>query len=86
MGKEIKVIKKDKVTSESYTFIGDSRGLSAMNTSSSNPTDSAASDKERKVKDDAFKLRNEPKKNLKARAKSRMTGGHSLQGHSPVYE
>jgi len=33
-----------------------------------------------------FKLRNNPKKDMKSRNKSRVVGGHDTQSHSPVYE
>jgi len=33
-----------------------------------------------------FKLRNNPKKDMKSRNKSRVVGGQDTQSHSPVYE
>jgi hypothetical protein len=36
--------------------------------------------------EDVFKLRSNPKKDMKARNKSRVVGGHGTQSHSSVYE
>ena len=33
-----------------------------------------------------FKMRNNPKKDMKSCDKSRLVGGRSTQSHSPVYE
>jgi len=53
----------------------------------SNPSSSSSSSNEKKYKEhDAFKLRNNPKKNRKASDKSRLAGGHVIQSHSPIYE
>lgn len=84
MGKEIRIIKKDKITNEDYTFIGDAEGLPTLNTISQiNNTISSKNDKN---KGNLDKLRIDPKKGSKVHLKSRITGGHGLQGHSPVYE
>ena len=73
-GKEIRIIKDEKA--EGYTFIGDRIDLPAEG-------EGAAGNGKRKERD--FTLRSHPK-DTKARARSRLTGGHSKQGHSPVYE
>ena len=74
MGKEIRIIKDGKT--EGYTFIGDRMDLPAEG-------DGAADNNKRRERD--FEPRSHPT-NRKARGRSRLTGGHSKQGHSPVYE
>jgi len=93
MGKEIKIIKKDdhKRFEDSYTFIDDNNnniielrkvgvgkdGISNLSPLSSN---------NKKPKEYEFKLRNNPKKDMKSRNKSRLVGGHGTHSHSPIYE
>lgn len=40
----------------------------------------------KKYKKYVSKPRNNPKKDMKARDKSMLAGGHSTQSHSPIYE
>jgi hypothetical protein len=72
----IKIVKEKKATD--YTFIEDSLNLGQ-----------AAEKKVSGVKKDKaerdFRLRGDSKIN-KLKHKSKVTGGHSMQGHSPVYE
>ncbi|HEU4604632.1 MAG TPA: hypothetical protein VFS46_00165 [Nitrososphaera sp.] len=70
---EIKIIKEKKVTD--YTFIGDGLNLER-------PAEKKPDVKKGKAERD-FMLRDNKINKLK---KSKMTGGHSMQGHSPVYE
>lgn len=69
---EIK-IKEKKATD--YTFIGDGLNLER-------PAEKKSDTKKDKAERD-FRLRTDKINKLK---KSKMTGGHSMQGHSPVYE
>jgi hypothetical protein len=75
---KIRIVKEKK--SVDYTFIDSSLNL-----------DDLAENKEARdpKKDDStepdYRLRGESKKH-KARFKPKITGGHSMQGHSPVYE
>ena len=75
MGKDIKIVKNGKAEG-GYTFIEDSIDLPSKG-------DSASDDGKKKGRDFASKSHPE---NRKVRARSRLTGGHSKQGHSPVYE
>lgn len=86
MGKEIRIIKKDDHKKfEDYTFIDNNSELKKMgNENNSNPSSSSSSDK--KYRQYVFKLRNNPKKDMKSRDRSRLIGGHGTQSHSPVYE
>lgn len=71
---EIRIVKEKKTTD--YTFIGDSLNLSKS-------SEKQQSDVKKKNERD-FRLRDNTKINkLK---KSKVTGGHTMQGHSPVYE
>jgi len=71
----IKIVKENKV--RDYTFIDESLKLEK----SANKESSAKPDKPERD----FRLRNDAKIN-KLKLKSKVTGGHSMQGHSPVYE
>lgn len=73
---KIRIVKEKKSTD--YTFVDNTLNL-----------DSIAEKKEtRDAKDDSaepdYRLRGDSKK--KTRFKPKITGGHSMQGHSPVYE
>ena len=72
----IKVIKEKKVAD--YTFIDE--GLNLENSVQNKESDS----KKERTKDD-FRLRGNAKLN-RLRHKSKLTGGHNMQGHSAVYE
>jgi hypothetical protein len=87
MGKEIRIIKKDNQKKfEDSTFI-DNNNIELRNISNENDSNPSSSSNEKKYKEnDAFKLRNNPKKNRKASDKSRLAGGHVIQSHSPIYE
>lgn len=70
----IKIIKENKV--RDYTFIDKNLDLQK------------AKDKEPSKKDKAerdYRLRDDSKLD-KLKHKSKMSGGHSMQGHSPIYE
>jgi len=70
----IKIIKEEKA--RDYTFIEDNQNLKSTENKES------GAKKDRTEPD--FRLKKDPKVNkLK---KSKFTGGHSMQGHSPVYE
>lgn len=89
MGKEIRIIKKDDLKRfEDYTFIDTNNNNIELkkigNGNSGKPSSSISNDK--KYRQHVFKLRNNPKKDMKSVNKSRLTGGHGTQSHSPVYE
>jgi hypothetical protein len=94
MGKEeIKIIKKeDDKKFEDYTFIDnnielkklDNENVSNLSPSVSSSFSSSSSDE--KYKEYVSKPRKNPKKDTKAREKSRLSGGHITQSHSPIYE
>jgi hypothetical protein len=93
MGKEdIKIIKKeDHKKFEDYTFIDNNIELKKLdneNVSNLSPSisSSSSSSSDEKYKEYVFKLRKNPKKDTKAREKSRLSGGHITQSHSPIYE
>jgi hypothetical protein len=90
MGKEeIKVIKKeDHKKSEDYTLIDNNIELKKIdNENVSNLSSSVSScSNYKKYKEYVSKPRNNPKKDMKARDKSMLAGGHSTQSHSPIYE
>jgi hypothetical protein len=91
MGKEeIKIIKKeDHKKFEDYTFIDNNIGLKKLdneNVSNLSPSISSSSSSDEKYKEYVSKLRKNPKKHTKAREKSRLSGGHITQSHSPIYE
>ena len=93
MGKEeIKIIKKeDHKKFEDYTFIDNNIGLKKLdneNVSNLSPSisSSSSSSSDEKYKEYVSKLRKNPKKDTKAREKSRLSGGHITQSHSPTYE
>jgi hypothetical protein len=93
MGKEeIKIIKKeDHKKFEDYTFIDNKIGLKKLdneNVSNLSPSisSSSSSSSDEKYKEYVSKLRKNPKKDTKAREKSRLSGGHITQSHSPIYE
>jgi hypothetical protein len=92
MGKEeIKIIKKeDHKKFEDYTFIDNNIGLKKLdneNVSNLSPSiSSSSSSSDEKYKEYVSKLRKNPKKDTKAREKSRLSGGHITQSHSPIYE
>ena len=89
MGKEIRIIKKDNQKKfEDFTFI-DNNNIelrNIINENDSNPSSSSSSNEKKYKENDAFKFRNNPKKNRKANDKSRLAGGHVIQSHSPIYE
>ena len=84
MGKEIRIIKKDNQKKfEDYTFIDNNIELKKIgNENDSNPSSS----NDKKYREYVFKLRNNPKKDMKSRDRSRLVGGRGSQSHSPVYE
>jgi hypothetical protein len=86
MGKEeIKIIKKEEHKKfEDYTFIDNNIELKKIGNENDRNPFSSYNDK--KYKEYVSKLRNNPKKDMKTRDKSRLAGGHGTQSHSPVYE
>jgi hypothetical protein len=92
MGKEeIKIIKKeDHKKFEDYIFIDNNIGLKKLdneNVSNLSPSiSSSSSSSDEKYKEYVSKLRKNPKKDRKAREKSRLAGSHSTRPHSPIYE
>ena len=88
MGKEIKIIKKgDNKKFEDYTFVDNNNSIELKKIGNENDSSypSSANDKKNR-RGRALKLRNNPKKDVKSRSKSRVVGGHGTQSHSPVYE
>ena len=91
MGKEIKIIKKDdsKRFEDYYTFIDDTNyniELRKVGVGKDNSNLPSPSNNNKKPKEYEFKLRNNPKNDMKSRNKSRLVGGHGTHSHSPVYE
>ena len=88
MGKEIKIIKKgDNKKFEDYTFVDNNNSIELKKIGNENQSryPSSANDK-KKRRGHALKLRNNSKKDMKSRSKSRVVGGHGTHSHSPVYE
>jgi hypothetical protein len=90
MGKEIRIIKKgDHKKFEDYTFVDNNNNSIELkkigNENDSNYPSSSSNDKKNR-REDVIKLRSNPKKDMKARNKSRLVGGHGTQSHSSVYE
>ncbi len=71
----IKIVKKKPTD---YTFVDDSLNLDGM--AEKKETDNARDN----ASEPDYRLRGDSKK--KARFKPKIAGGHSMQGHSPVYE
>ncbi len=88
MGKEIRIIKKgDHKKFEDYTFINNNNIELKKEDNENNDNSSTSSfSNDKKYKQYVFKLRNNPKKDMRSRDKSRLVGGHGTQSHSPVYE
>jgi hypothetical protein len=91
MGKEIRIIKKgDLKKFEDYTFVDDNNNSIELkkigNENDSNYPSSSSSNDKKNRREDVFKLRSNPKKDMKSRNKSRLVGGRGTQSHSPVYE
>ena len=79
MGK-LKIVREKKATE--FTFTGDTVDLNsiAKNTESNDTTD-----KKDNANEHEYRLRADTKMD-KIKHKSKITGGHNMQGHSPVYE
>lgn len=75
---EIRIVKEKKATD--YTFVDKSLDLGELTKKKEMPD----AKKDDGIEPD-FRLRDDSKKS-KARFKPKITGGHSMQGHSPVYE
>jgi hypothetical protein len=91
MGKEIRIIKKgDHKKFEDYTFVDNNNNIELKKIGNENdsnyPSSSSSSNDKKNRIEDVFKLRSNPKKDMKARNKSRLVGGHGTQSHSSVYE
>jgi hypothetical protein len=76
---EIKIVKEKKATD--YTFVDGALNLGQSSNEKEAKTESKASNT--KGKNDV-KLRAD--KITKIKHKSKITGGRSMQGHSPIYE
>lgn len=74
----VRIVKERKSTD--YTFVDNSLNLREL--SEENETHET---KKYEGAEPDFRLREDSKKS-KARFKPKITGGHSKQGHSPVYE
>jgi hypothetical protein len=87
LGKEIRIIKKNRSkVSGGYTFIDDGLVDLAKPHSDENDSNPSSSD-DKKYKQYVLMLRNNPKKDMKSRGRSRLVGGGlSTKSHSPVYE
>ena len=87
MGKEIRIIKKNgSKISDGYTFIDD-RLVDLTKIDNENDSNVSSSSDDKKYREYAFKLRNNPKKkDMKGVRRSRFAGGYDTQSHSPVYE
>ncbi len=88
MGKEIRIIKKgDHKKFENYTFLNNNNSIELKKIDNENDSNYPSSSNDKKDRrEDVFKLRSNPKKDMKARDKSRLVGGHGTQSHSSVYE
>jgi hypothetical protein len=75
---KLRIVKERRSTD--YTFVDDSLNLHKL----SEEKDTNEVKKDEDAEPD-FRLREDSKKS-KARFKPKITGGHSKQGHSPVYE
>ena len=85
MGKEIRIIKKDNQKKfEDFTFI-DNKNIELRKISSENDSNPSSSN-DKKYRECVFKLRNNPKKDMKSQYRSQLVRGHGTQSHSPVYE
>jgi hypothetical protein len=91
MGKEIRIIKKgDLKKIENYTFVDNNNSIELKKIGNENdsnyPSSSSSSNDKKNTREDVYKLRSNPKKDMKSRNKSRLVGGRGTQSHSPVYE
>jgi hypothetical protein len=84
---DIRMIKKDNHKRfEDYAFI-DNNNIELRKVGNRNDdSNPSSSSNNKKYKENVFKLRNNPKKDMKSRNKSRVVGSHGTQSHSPVYE
>ena len=78
---DIRMIKKDDHKRfEDYSFIYNNnfflRNVGIENDDSDPPSSSSSSSNNKKYKENVFKLRNNPKKDMKLRNKSRVVGSH----------
>lgn len=85
---DIRMIKKDDHKRfEDYAFIDNNNiELRKIGNGNDDSNPSSSSSNNKKYKENVFKLRNNPKKDMKLRNKSRVVGSHGTQLHSPVYE
>ncbi|AIC16418.1 hypothetical protein [Nitrososphaera viennensis] len=77
---KIKIVKEKKATD--YTFTGDTLDLENI---AKDAESIDVTNKKDKANEPEYKLRADAKLD-KIKHKSKITGGHSMQGHSPVYE
>jgi hypothetical protein len=82
-----RIIKKDDHKGfEDYTFIGNNNIESRKVGNGNDDSDPSSSSNNKKHKENVFKLRNNPKKDMKSRNKSRVVASQDTHSHSPVYE
>jgi hypothetical protein len=87
MGKEIRIMKKvDHKKFEDYIFIYNNIEVKKIGNENDSNLPSSSSSNDKKYKEHVSKLRNNPKKDMKAPDKSRLGGAHGTQSHSPIYE
>lgn len=77
---KVKIVKEKKATD--YTFTGDTLELDSI---AKNTESNESAEKKDDAKEREYRLRADTKLD-KIKHKSKITGGHSMQGHSPVYE
>jgi hypothetical protein len=77
---KVKIIREKKATD--YTFTGDTLDLDSI---AKNVESTDATDKKDNANERVYRLRADAKLD-KIKHKSKITGGHSMQGYSPVYE
>ncbi|AIC14326.1 hypothetical protein [Nitrososphaera viennensis] len=78
-----KIIKEKKATD--YTFVDDTLSLGQADAAATETKKELDAKRDSKNNNNDIRLRDDSKIN-KIRHKSKITGGHSMQGHSPVYE
>jgi hypothetical protein len=85
--REIRIIKKNgSKISKGHTFIDDDLVDQAKLLSDGNDNNLSSSSDDKKYKEYVFKLRNNPKKDMKSRGRSRLVGGLRTKSHSAIYE
>jgi hypothetical protein len=87
LGREIRIINKNgSKISKGNRFIDDDLVDQAKLVSDGNDNNLSSSSGDKKYKEYVFKLRNNPKKDMKSRGRSRLVGGLRTKSHSAIYE